>query len=178
MAMSATGHKWHFSQALLQHAVQARRFGIQQVEGERDRLRRFLLEHLQLAQVRGDVPDLPEQPFLHVLPLGSAGRWQELPGAVGQVVEDGAGLEQAQRCLAAMVDNRRDSPVGADALKACSLLLAFADVHRQQAVFKAQLFEQDADFQAVAGWPVIQVNHKNLALSTRESTAPSARRCS
>ncbi len=94
--------------------------------------------------------------------FGIAGRRQETPGLVGQVFEDGTGLEQAQRldqALRRMVDNRRNPPIGADALERCLLLLAFTDIDRQQAVLKLQLFKQDADLQAIASRPVIQIDH-------------------
>ncbi|MNF67902.1 hypothetical protein D3C84_497310 [compost metagenome] len=155
-------HIRHVSQARFQHPIQPRRFGIEQVEGERNRLRRLLLEHLQLTQVRRDMPHLPKQPLLDFLPLDTAGRRQKTPGLIGQVIENGAGFEQVQRfaqTLGCMVDNRRDPPIGADPLERRLLLLALADVDRHHPVIQPEFFEQDADFQAIAGGPVIQIDH-------------------
>ncbi|MNP17748.1 hypothetical protein D3C76_1101890 [compost metagenome] len=155
-------HEWHLGQTRVQHPIQPRRFGIEQVEGERNRLRRLLLEHLQLAQVRRDMPHLPEQPFLNFLPLDTAARRQKTPGLVRQVIENGARFEQAQRftqTLRRMIDNRRNPPIGTDPLERRLLLLALADVDRHHPVIQPEFFEQDADFQAIAGGPVIQIDH-------------------
>ena len=106
------------------------------------------------------MPHLPEQPLLDFLALGGAGGRKEAPGLVRQVVQDRPGLEQAQGCFKAVVDNRRNPSICTDALEAFLLLRAFADVDRNQAVLRLQLFQQDADFQAIARRPVIQINHK------------------
>jgi hypothetical protein len=57
------------------------------------------------------------------------------------------------------VDDRRDAVVGGNAQEVRLELLALADVHRNDAVGDAGLFQKDRDLVAVGRRPIIEIDH-------------------
>src|SRR5690606_24675118 len=87
---------------------------------------------------------------------------QKLPALVGQVLENGPGLEQGEGFTAIgrrMIDDSGDAVVRRDLEKLGSKLLALADMHRDDAVLQSGLLEKDADLVAIGCSPVVQVDH-------------------
>lgn len=67
---------------------------------------------------------------------------------LGQVQEDGAGLEDGERA-ACVVDDGGDAAVGIDFAKGGGFLLVGAEVNGRGGVGDAELFEEDGDFLTV-----------------------------
>ena len=99
------------------------------------------------------LPHEPGQGFRAPLRLGG----QELPKLLGQVNEDRAGLEDADRFGPGPVDERWDLRVWIDRHKARAELIALADVDQPGVVLGAcvtaleQLLEHDRDLDPVWG---------------------------
>ncbi|MNI83659.1 hypothetical protein D3C73_1404910 [compost metagenome] len=87
---------------------------------------------------------------------------QELAGLLGQVQEDGTGLEQGDGRAAVgglCVDDGGDAVVGRDGQKFGFELIAAADVHRMDLVGQAGFFKEQRDLVAVGGGPVVEIDH-------------------
>ena len=102
----------------------------------------------------GRAAHLPEQPGQALGARGALLR-QELAELLGEVHEDRAGLEDADRLRAAAVDHRRDLGIRVDRDEAAAELVALADPDQPGVVFGAlvalrqQLLEHDRDLDAV-----------------------------
>ena len=87
----------------------------------------------------------------------------EAAGLLGEVDEDGAGLEHrdgraaVRRCI---VDDRRHAVVGADRQELGLELVALGDVDGEDPVGDARLLDEDRDLVAVGRRPVVQIDHE------------------
>ena len=130
-----------------------------------DRIRnlhwRVLAEMMVLTGHRTEPTHLPEQP-LGNLDLAPKVGGNELSGLLGQIKKDGARFEHRDRFTAVLwlaIDNRRNAIVGRDRKELWFELIAFTDVHRNDRVRKAGLFEKNRDLVAIGRGPVIQIDH-------------------
>ena len=100
------------------------------VDGVGDPLGRVLDEMMVLAGHRAEATHLPEQPLQHLDPAAQVGR-DEPAGLLGEIEQDGAGLEDGDRAAAAggiVVDDRRHPVVGCDRQEPGPELLSATDV--------------------------------------------------
>lgn len=151
-------------QLLVEHGVQARGFLDVARDGVRDFLGRVLAEVVVLPGHRAQAAHLPEQPLQRLVAATQVGG-DEAATLVGQVQQDGAGLEQAQRRAAidrGVVHDGRDAVVRCDLQEIGLELRALPDVHRHDPVRQLGLFQEHRDFVAVGGGPVVQVDHAGL----------------
>jgi hypothetical protein len=124
---------------------------------------RVIDEMAELAGHRPEIADLPEQPLHHFLP-GAPARRHEPPAALGQMQEDRARLEHADRPVRIIViDDRRHPVVRADPEELRRELVALADIDRNHAVFEPAFLEHDTDLPTVRGRPVIEVDHADAS---------------
>jgi hypothetical protein len=105
---------------------------------------------VHLAGHRPEAVHLEHQPLEDRHPCHRVAR-HELPGFLGQVQEDGPGLEDADRFgpRALGVDDRRDLVVRAELQEGRVELLAPGDVDDLHAVGQAHLLERQADLAAI-----------------------------
>ena len=97
---------------------------------------------------------LPEEPGEALGPRAGFGR-QEGAELLGEIEQDRAGFEHADRLRAAAVDHGRDLRIGIDRDEAAAELIALADLDQPGVVLGAlvaareQLLEHDRDLRAV-----------------------------
>ena len=124
-----------------------------------DQAGRIVAEVIGLAGIGAKVGHLPENPFVDgdALALVLA---VELAGLAAQVLQDGAGLEDADRLAArsVVVDDGRHAVVGADGQELWRELFADADVHPLQLIGQAHLLERDADLSPVGRGPEVELD--------------------
>ncbi|MNR16710.1 hypothetical protein D3C85_1333290 [compost metagenome] len=105
---------------------------------------------------------LPEQPLQALLAATRVLR-DETAGLLGEIEQDGAGLEQRQRRAAIcrlVVDNGGDAIVRRDLQEVRLELFVLADIDRVDAIGQSGLLEEQADLVAVGRGPVVQVDHR------------------
>ena len=120
-----------------------------------------------LAELGALVGHLPHHP-LRDLVLAAQVLRPELPGLLGDVHHDGAGLEHADRraaVLGLVVDHRGHAVIGVHAQEVFVELVALLDVDGRDLVFEAALLEQDGDLLAVGRGPVEDLDHEMLSLT-------------
>ncbi len=97
---------------------------------------------------------LPEQPAGDLGALCRVG-WQQLAKLLGQILQDRAGLKNADRRRAAAIEQRRDLRVRVHADKTAGELIAVADFDEPSIILSAcvperqKLLEHDRDLHAV-----------------------------
>ena len=92
----------------------------------------------------------------------SSGVPRNLPGLLGEVEQDGGGIEDA-RLLAARpvgVDDRRHLAVRVDRPEGRRVLLALAGVDRDRLVGQARLFQEERDLRGVRRRVEIEADHE------------------
>ncbi|CFM29709.1 Uncharacterised protein [Bordetella pertussis] len=155
------GDELALRQLAVEHAIQAVGFLDVALDGVGDALGRIGREVVVLAGHGAQSAHLPEQPLQHVGAPAQVGG-DELAGLLGQVQQDGAGLEQRDRRAAIgrrLIDDGRDAVVGRDGQEFRLELLALADVDGVYAVRQAGLFEKERDLVAVGSRPVVEIDH-------------------
>ncbi len=128
-----------------------------------------MAEMVVLPGHRPEPAHLPEQP-LHALGAAAQVGRQEFAGLLGEIEQDGAGLEHRERRAAArriVIDDGGDAVIGRDFQELAIELFAFSDVDRNDFILKPRLFEEDRDLMAVGGGPVIDVDHRADSLNAR-----------
>ncbi|MNE31542.1 hypothetical protein D3C80_1251150 [compost metagenome] len=123
-------------------------------------LREVTEEHIGLALHRTDSAHLEHQPLQHQRTALEILR-QQLPGQLGEVDQDGAGLEHGEVAVVA-VDDGRDPAIGVDLEKLRGLLLFTLETQRMQAVGQLQLLEGDGHLVAIGGRGGVKVDHAIL----------------
>ena len=110
-----------------------------------------------LAALGPLVGHLPHHPLVHVVTnadiLGI-----KPPGLLGDIHHHRPGLENADRLAPAerlVVHQGRHPVIGADAKKLVRELISLSDIARDHIVRHAALFQQNGDFLAVRGGPVM-----------------------
>ena len=116
---------------------------------------------VHLADHRPDAAHLPHQP-LHDEPVAVLVLGYELAGLVGEIEQDGAGLEQ--RAAVVAVDDRGDAVVGADLQEVGLELLVLGDVDRMCGIVEPALLEHDGDLAAVGRRPRVEIDHLGVLM--------------
>jgi hypothetical protein len=124
-------------------------------------LDRVIAEVIVLPGHRTKAAHLPEQPLDR---LGAAAQVvaDEFAGLVGEIEQNGAGLEHRDRCAAAgriVVDDGWDAVVRRHRQELRLELLTLADIDRDELVRQSGFFEENRDFVAVRRGPVMYVDH-------------------
>ncbi len=153
------------SQTPIEHTVQP--VGLFHVAFDRigNFLGRVVREMMVLPGHGPEPAHLPEQPLKNVGPPAQITR-HELAGLLREINQDGAGLEHADRRAAPrgiMVDDRGHAVVRRNPEELRPELLARADVHRDDPVRGAGLFEEDRDLVTVGRRPIVQVDHRHVS---------------
>src|SRR5690606_18320601 len=114
-------------------------------------------EVMHLPRHRPETAHLEHQPLQHRDPCPQV-RWHEAAGLLGEVEEDGAGFEDADRLAprAVPVHDRRDLVVRADREELRRELLVAGDVDDAHLVGQAHLLEGHADLASVGRIPGVQ----------------------
>src|SRR6266852_2498467 len=134
------------------------------VDRIRDFTRRVEPEMVVLSGHRPQPAHLPEQPLCRSLKAAYILR-QEAAGLLGQVRQDGAGLEQADRLAAVSrrgIDDRWHAIVRRDGEEVGLELIAGADVDRVDRVVQPGFLQEHRDLVAVRRGPVIELDHFSL----------------
>src|SRR5262249_57689701 len=108
---------------------------------------------------------------------------EEQAGVAGEVLEDGARLEERERRATAVrlvVDDRRHAVVGADAQEIRLELLAASEVDGDGAIREPALLEHDAGLPAVRCRPIVEIDHRAaiLLVWSRRWKVPPGVQCS
>ena len=131
-------------------------------------------EMMRLPQHRPEAAHLPHQPLHRVVARHTRGR-QELRRLVGEVDQNGPGLEEAVRLAARTVgiEDRGNAVVGADAQELRLVLFALRDVDLVDAVRQPAFLEHDGNLAAVRRAPRMQFDHLSLLpLVSRNGSGP------
>ena len=140
---------------LVQDAVKAPRLVDIPLDPIFDLLRRVAHEVVRLALHGPDAAVLEEEPVINLIMfLCTAGIAVLVPRVVfgGQVLQDGAGFEEADRAAAVEgVGQGRDAAVGVDLEEPGVFLRVGPDVDVDGFVGEAEQGEHDRDFDAVGG---------------------------
>src|SRR5437660_5028509 len=129
-----------------------------------------------LAELWALIGHLPHDPLGHLILAAQILR-PEAPRLLGDVHHDRARLEHRDRRAAAlwsMVDHRRHAVVRVHLQKFGRELIAALDVAGDDLVLKPAFFQQDGDFLAVGGRPVMQIEHRKTPALLRASDSPCA----
>jgi hypothetical protein len=127
---------YSLGQAAVEHIQLALGFHREAVDRVFDLARRIGVEMPEAAAQVGRAAHLPEQPRQALGALPQVGG-QEGAELLGQVQQDRAGLEHADRLRPAAVDQRRDLGVRVGRDEAAAELLAFVDADQPGVVFGA-----------------------------------------
>src|SRR4029077_4582161 len=117
------------------------------------------------AELRPLIGHLPDHPLLDLVSAAQVPR-PEAADLLGEIEEDGAGLEHDDRFAAAlriMVHEHRHAGGGVHLEEGVGELIAPADVAGHDPVGKAELLEEDRDLLAVRRRPVMDVKHWQLS---------------
>jgi len=108
------------------------------------------VEEADLAEHRPDRRHLEEHPFQRLVAPGRIGR-HEFAGLVGEVDEDRAGFEQADRLPVRSIgiDDGGDLAVGVERQEGRLRVLVLADVDAVRLVVEAEFLQRDRDLDAV-----------------------------
>jgi hypothetical protein len=107
---------------------------------------------------------LPKQPFERRSAVAQI-LGDELAGLVGEIEQDGAGLEHRDRLAAVgrfMVDDGGNAVVRRHRQKLGLELFALADIDRNDFVIQPGFLEKNRDFVAVRRGPIMYVDHDAL----------------
>src|SRR5581483_11545865 len=112
-----------------------------------------LVEEADLAEHRSDAAHLEMHP-LDGLPAARRVGRQQLAGLLGEILQDRAGLEQAERLAARTVgiEDCRNLAVWIERQKFGGLLVVLAEIDEMRLVGKPDLLQHDRDFDAVRRW--------------------------
>ena len=149
------------AQSAVEDVVKAAGFVLVAADGVGDLFRRVFAEVVVLAEHRAESAHLPHQP-LDGVGASAEVLGDEAAGFVGEVKQDGAGFKDGEgRSVVGgfVVDDGGDAVVGRDGEEVGPELLAFADVDGDDVVGESGFFQEDGDFVAVGGGPVVEVNH-------------------
>ena len=135
MLYSSPARYSRLRQPLVQHAMQALDLVGVALDRVGQLLRRVGREMVVLAEHRPDPAHLEHQPLQAGEPVARVGR-DQLPGLLGEVDQDRAGLEQRHRRPPgpSWIDDRRDAVVGGDRQELRLELVAGADVDRNDRI--------------------------------------------
>ena len=150
-----------FSELRVEYAIKPRRLIAIAFDGVGDLLRRVECEMTVLAEHGTEPAHLPHQP-LHDFGAGAQFIWEKAAGLVGEVNQDGAGLEYRKRLTAIggrAVNDRRNPIVRADRQKIRLELFAGPDVDGDDRVGNPEFFQHDRNFPAVRRRRVIEIDH-------------------
>src|SRR5512139_285323 len=145
---------------LVEHAVEPLGLVDVTLDAVLDLARRRAQEVMGLAEHRADAAHLPHQPFQGLVPLHRILR-QELAGLLGEIDQDRARFEQADRLAAGTVgiDDRRNAVVGADAQELGLELLTLGDVDLVHAIGQPALLQHYRNLAAVGRAPRMKLDH-------------------
>src|SRR5229473_1781400 len=152
----------------VEHAIKPRRLVAVAFDRIGDFLRRVEREMAVLAEHGTEPAHLPHHPLHHPGAAAHILR-QETSGLVGEIDQDGAGLEYRKRPAAVgrqPIDDRRNPIVRADREKFRLELLASPNVDRHDRVGKPQFLQHDRDFPAVRRRRVVKVDHGMILQET------------
>ncbi|MGZ2405055.1 hypothetical protein ACVIKO_002315 [Rhizobium ruizarguesonis] len=89
----------------------------------------------------------------------------EFAGLLGEVEEDRAGFEDAQRTAAIgrlVIDDGRHAVIGVESEIIRLELVAPADIDRHQPIGRTRFLQEDRNFLAVRRRPVVEINHLRI----------------
>ncbi len=114
-----------------------------------------MLEMHGLARIGADAGRDEHQPGIELAARRVAGRRQEPAGLLGEVEQDGVGVEDRR----VAVDDDGELAVGVQRPEARGMLLALARIDRHGLVVEPRLLEEQRDLHRVGGEVVVEGDH-------------------